>query len=86
MELTAKQRVENELEELNEKITKLSSFLYGTKILSMNLSYDMRYQMEEQLRAMQQYARCLQARLLIWGKTDAEIEQERQVAKISCCD
>lgn len=84
METTAKQRVEHELEELNEKITKLSSFLYGSKILSMSLSCDMRYQMEEQLRAMQQYARCLQTRLLIWDKTDKDIEQERQFAKINC--
>lgn len=64
---TAKERVEKELEELNEKITKLSAYLYGREILSSDISRDMQYQMEEQLNAMRSYARCLQARLRIWG-------------------
>ena len=74
-ETTAKERVEKELEELNEKMTKLSSFLYGTAILAMSLSDEMTYQMETQLYSMQQYAKCLQKRLRIWGKTDKELRE-----------
>lgn len=76
METTAKERVEKELEELNEKMTKLSSFLYGKAILTMDLSNEMTYQMETQLCSMQQYAKCLQKRLRIWGKTDKELMEE----------
>lgn len=72
-ETTAKERVEKELEELNEKMTKLSSFLYGNQILTMAISDEMVYQMETQLYSMQQYAKCLQKRLRIWGKTDKEL-------------
>ena len=43
---TAKEIVEKELEELNEKITKLSAYLYGREILSSDISRDMQYQME----------------------------------------
>lgn len=74
-ETTAKERVEKELEELNDKMTKLSSFLYGTAILTMSLSDEMVYQMETQLYSMQQYAKCLQKRLRIWGKTDKELRE-----------
>ena len=74
-ETTAKERVEKELEELNEKMTKLSSFLYGTAILAMSLLDEMTYQMETQLYSMQQYAKCLQKRLRIWGKTDKELRE-----------
>lgn len=73
MENTAKERVETELGELNEKIVKLTSFLYGNKILASDISREMFYQMEAQLCAMQQYARCLIQRLRIWGKTDEEL-------------
>lgn len=76
METTAKERVEKELEELNEKMTKLSSFLYGKEILTMGLSNEMTHQMETQLYSMQQYAKCLQKRLRIWGKTDKELMEE----------
>ena len=76
METTAKERVEKELEELNEKMTKLSSFLYGKAILTMDLSNEMTHQMETQLYSMQQYAKCLQKRLRIWGKTDKELMEE----------
>ena len=76
METTAKERVEQELEELNEKIAKLSSFLYGKKILDMDISREMFYQMETQLMAMQQYAKCLQTRLCIWDKTDEELNKQ----------
>ncbi len=74
-ETTAKERVEKELEELNEKMTKLSSFLYGNKILTTDISEEMTYQMETQLYSMQQYAKCLQKRLRIWGKTDKELRE-----------
>ena len=81
MDTTAKERVERELEELNEKMTKLSSFLYGKAILTTGLSNEMVYQMESQLYSMQQYAKCLQKRLLIWGKTDEELQKinERKI-------
>lgn len=68
----AKERVEKELEELNEKIVKLSAFLFGWK--ATTLSRQMRWKMKEQLVCMQNYAECLQERLLIWDKTDAELE------------
>lgn len=72
-ESTAKERVEQELEELNERIAKLSTFLFGGKILSDNISGAMRYQMKRQLIAMQEYAEALQTRLRIWDKTDDEL-------------
>lgn len=69
----AKERVEKELEELNEKIVKLSAFLFGLR--ANTLSRQMRWKMKEQLVCMQNYAECLQDRLRIWGKTDAELEE-----------
>ena len=60
---------------LTKKMTKLSSFLYGNQILTMTMSDEMVYQMEAQLYAMQQYAKCLQKRLRIWGKTDKELRE-----------
>jgi hypothetical protein len=41
----------------------------------MSLSDEMVYQMETQLYSMQQYAKCLQKRLRIWGKTDKELRE-----------
>ena len=75
METTAKERVEKELEELNEKMTKLTNFLYGNKILATEISREMYFQMESQLFAMQNYARCLQQRLRIWDMTDEELNR-----------
>ena len=49
---TAKERVEQELDELHGKILKLVCFLYGRKI--------------PELRHMQAYAETLQDRLIIW--------------------
>lgn len=69
----AKERVEKELEELNEKIVKLSSFLYSKKLVEAGLSFRMRDLLSEQLRTMQRYAELLQNRLAIWGKTDEEL-------------
>ena len=71
----AKERVEKELEELNEKIVKLSSFLYGKKLVEAGLSFRMRDMLSEQLRTMQRYAEILQGRLAIWGKTDEELNR-----------
>lgn len=75
METTAKQRVEQELEELNEKIVKLSGFLFGSKLITANLSAKMVCEMRDQLRAMEDYAFRLQRRLLIWDKTDQQLNE-----------
>lgn len=78
----AKARVEQELEELNEKIIKLTAFLFGKKLVEMKLSNRMINVMREQLGIMQNYARILQDRLAIWGNTDEELyKKERE----SCC-
>lgn len=69
----AKERVEKELEELNEKIVKLTSFLFGNNILEKKLSNSMIGALYEQLDIMKRYAQILQERLRIWGKTDEEI-------------
>lgn len=75
----AKERVEKELEELNEKIVKLSSFLYGKKVIEAGLSFRMRDMLNEQLRTMQRYAEILQKRLAIWGKTNEELFEADKV-------
>ena len=69
----AKEREEKELEELNEKSVKMSSVLYGKKLVEAGLSFRMRDLLSEQLRTMQRYAELLQNRLAIWGKTDEEL-------------
>lgn len=69
--LSAKERVQIELNELNEKMSKLSLFLFSEKALK--LTKQMRYVMQDQLRNMQNYAQCLQTRLEIWDKTDDEL-------------
>lgn len=69
----AKERVEKELEELNEKIVKLSAFLFSKKLIENGLSHRMKDLLAEQLRHMQDYARILQIRLAVWGKTDEEL-------------
>lgn len=81
---TAKERVEQELKELSDKIAKLVAFLYSEKILNAGLSREMLFKMEEQLTYMLEYAKCLQSRLRIWGKTDEDLEKERCNAKIGC--
>ena len=83
MEKTAKERVEQELDELKEKITKLTAFLYGSTIISSGISRDMRYQMKRQLLSMQEYANALQHRLAIWGKTDSELAE---IGYCASCD
>ncbi len=76
---TAKERVEQELDDLNEKIVKLSAFLYSKKVIEANLSFRMRDLLAEQLRTMQRYAEILQSRLAIWGKTDKELACDEKV-------
>ena len=68
----AKERVVSELDALNEKIVKLSNFLFSSKIVDANISRDMQYCMKEQLGYMQSYASCLQRRLQIWDKPNNE--------------
>lgn len=63
---TAKGRVEQELDELNGKIVKLTCFLYGRKIAERVVTAEMRALMGEQLKHMQAYAETLQDRLIIW--------------------
>lgn len=63
---TAKERVEQELDELYEKILKLTCFLYGRKIPERVVTPEMRELMKQQLKHMQAYAGTLQDRLIIW--------------------
>lgn len=62
----AKERVEQELDELHEKILKLTCFLYGRKIPERVVTAEMRELMKQQLKHMQAYAGTLQDRLIIW--------------------
>ena len=71
-----KQRVEQELAELNEKIVKLTAFLFGDDIFNMDISDHMRFLLRRQLNVMQEYAEVLQERLRTWDKTDEEIRNE----------
>lgn len=72
----AKQRVEQELAELNEKIVKLTAFIFGGDIVNMNISENMRFLLRRQLNVMQEYADVLQERLRTWDKTDEELKNE----------
>ena len=71
-----KQRVEQELAELNEKIVKLTAFLFGGDIVNMDISDNMRYLMRRQLNVMEEFADVLQERLRTWDKTDEELKNE----------
>lgn len=75
----AKERVEKELDELNEKIVKLTSFLYGRELAAAGLSCAMKDCLEEQLGTMQRYASILQRRLAIWGKSDEELNRTDKI-------
>ena len=75
----AKQRVEQELAELNEKIVNLTAFLFGGEIVNMNIADNMRFLMRRQLNVMQDYADVLQERLRTWDKTDEEIKNEQHI-------
>ena len=72
----AKQRVEQELAELNEKIVKLTAFLFGGDIVNMDIAENMRFLLRRQLNVMQEYADVLQERLITWDKTDEELKNE----------
>lgn len=70
-----KQRVVNELQDLQQKIVKLSLFLFSTKTLDLKISKHQLNLMGDQLRFMQDYARILISRLACWDLTDEEIYQ-----------
>ena len=70
----AKVRVELELSDLCEKISKLTVFLYGNGRVKANLSNSMISYMGQLLEAMKSYAGILQTRLSIWGKSDEELK------------
>lgn len=61
---TAKERVIIELDELNERLSKLKDFLLNDKFL--NLSDSHKALLKCQLEAMTVYKNCLSARLEIW--------------------
>lgn len=69
----AKERVENELLDLNEKIVKLATFLYSPALKKANLSHTMIMLLQDQLHVMQQYSEILEQRLDIWGKAEEKI-------------
>ena len=73
----AKARVEAELSDLNVKIVKLTTFLYGDMPLKANLSRRMIVLMKNQLETMARYAEILQDRLSIWGMTDEQLYEPR---------
>lgn len=73
-EPTAKERVQFELDEIRERIAKLSRFLFGNEILeAKSISVGMRHLMRRQLCVMQDYAEILQERLTIWDKPDEDL-------------
>lgn len=72
---TAKERVEQELDELNGKIVKLTCLLYGRKIAEGVVTAEMRALMGEQLKHMQAYAETLQDRLIIWDLYKTNIRE-----------
>lgn len=65
---TAKERVQKELDDLNDKIVKLSMFMTAPTYAKMNEAE--KYLLLKQLDAMVDYARVLQARLAIWREID----------------
>lgn len=62
---TAKERVEQELDELNEKIVNLTRFLYGRKITEGVVNSEMLDLLKQQLKHMQAYAETLQNMLMV---------------------
>lgn len=65
-ELTPKERVQQELVDLKNKILRLTAVLYGETLQAKGISKDMMRLMEDQLRVMQVYATILQNRLAHW--------------------
>lgn len=78
----AKARVEAELSDLNVKIVKLTTFLYGDMPLKANLSRRMIVLMKNQLETMARYAEILQDRLSIWGMTDEQLYEPREIFSV----
>jgi hypothetical protein len=68
----AKLRVEQELKELGEKMSKLVNFTCSEKF--RNLTNEMQYLMCDQLRTMMEYGNILRRRLQIWDKPEAELK------------
>lgn len=62
----AKQRVEQELKELTERVEKLCAFIASPKFLT--ISGTQQTLLREQLTAMEKYESTLKARLSVWGK------------------
>lgn len=67
----AKLRVEEELKELGEKMSKLVSFTCSEKFRT--LTSEMQYLLCDQLRTMMEYGNILRRRLAIWDKSDEEL-------------
>lgn len=63
---TAKERVENELDELSLKCRTLEMFVISERF--NELGYAQQYLLENQLGAMLDYEKCLKARLDCWDK------------------
>lgn len=61
---TAKERVEIELKELEEKTAKLFSFLCSEKFVE--LKFAQKYLLRKQYKTMVNYCNILEARLSIW--------------------
>lgn len=69
----AKERVEKELAELNEKIVKLVAFLYGAE--PPKITHTAKRLLVEQLSVMQQYSDILTRRLAVWDLPEYEARQ-----------
>ena len=74
----AKVRVEEELTELGNKMSKLVSFTCSDKF--RKLTNEMQYLLCDQLRTMMEYSNILRRRLAIWDKT----EEDLNLPKICC--
>lgn len=77
--ITAKERVEIELEELTNKIVKLTQFIFSKNLYEIVKSREMVYELKDQLRVMQEYACILQERLRIWDKTDDDFDMCKRI-------
>lgn len=64
--MTAKERVEQEIRELNERMDNLAKFLYVHNTIKENMSMEERFLLSMQLNAMIYYKLILERRLEIW--------------------
>ena len=69
----AKERVQVELDNLVQNITKLMAFTFTEKYTK--LSKRMQELLKDQLFTMMSYAQCLRDRLNIWDMTNEEIDK-----------